>query len=186
MSVGDQGVTKARALRPAEALHAFGVMLGGSVALAAMAATGIVPTLSALRHRRVPHPAALAACVATAVYVLLVRPWHLRWGAEAKDLERPLPGDEFLPERGADIVHAVTVETPPERVWPWLAQIGQDRAGFYSYEWLENLAGCEMRNADRVHPEWQERQVGETVFLHPAGELDVTVFEPGRAIGLKG
>jgi hypothetical protein len=71
-------------------------------------------------------------------------------------------------------------------VWPWLAQVGQDRAGFYSYEWLENLAGCEMRNADRIHPEWQHRKPGEIVHLHPAGGLTVTVFEPHRALGLEG
>ena len=49
------------------------------------------------------------------------------------------------------MTHAITIRAPVEEVWPWLAQIGQDRGGFYSYEWLENLAGCEMRNADRVH-----------------------------------
>jgi hypothetical protein len=71
-------------------------------------------------------------------------------------------------------------------VWPWLAQLGRDRGGFYSYEWLENLAGCQMQNADRVHPEWQHRELGETVHLHPAGGLRVSVFQPGRALGLEG
>jgi hypothetical protein len=156
------------------------------VALAALSVTGIIATLHALSRRRVPHPVALGVCLATAVYARVVRPWHLRWGAEARDLERPLPGDEFLPAEGTEIVNAVTIDAPPERVWPWLAQIGQDRGGFYSYEWLENLAGCQMRNADRIHPEWQQRQIGDTVFLHPAGGMEVTVFEPGRAIGLKG
>ncbi len=62
-----------------------------------------------------------------------------------------------------------------------VAQLGQERGGFYSYEWLENLAGCEMRNADRIHPEWQQREVGELVMLHPANGLEVTRFEPGRS-----
>ena len=74
-----------------------------------------------------------------------------------------------------------------ERVWPWLAQIGQDRGGFYSYEWLENLAGCRMRNADRIHPEWQRREVGEEVMLHPlAPGMPVTIFDPPHALGLAG
>jgi hypothetical protein len=77
--------------------------------------------------------------------------------------------DERLPPDGTQILHAVTVEAPVEEVWPWLAQLGQDRGGFYSYEWLENLAGCKMNNADRVHPEWQHRELGEAVHLHPAG-----------------
>ena len=70
---------------------------------------------------------------------------------------------------------------PPEAVWPWLAQIGQDRGGFYSYEWLENLAGCRMRNADRIHPEWQDRQAGDTVLLHPSSGLKILRLDPGRA-----
>jgi hypothetical protein len=65
-------------------------------------------------------------------------------------------------------------------------QLGQDRGGFYSYEWLENLAGCKMEDADRIHPEWQHRELGETVYLHPAGGLRVSTFEPGRALGLEG
>ena len=50
-------------------------------------------------------------------------------------------------------------------LWPWLAQLGQDRGGFYSYQWLENLAGCQMENADRIRPKWQHRALGETVHV---------------------
>ena len=116
----------------------------------------------------------------------MIRPWHLRWGAEPEDEQRELPGDELLPEGGTQILHAVTIDAPVEEVWPWLAQLGQDRGGFYSYEWLENLAGCQMRNADRIRPEWQRRELGETVRLHPAGGLRVSVFDPGRGLGLEG
>ena len=70
-------------------------------------------------------------------------------------------------------------------MWPWLAQIGQDRGGFYSYESLENLAGCHMRNADEIHPEWQERRPGEIVYLHPRSGLRVARFEPGRVLALE-
>ncbi|MGE0066641.1 MAG: SRPBCC family protein [Solirubrobacterales bacterium] len=97
-----------------------------------------------------------------------------------------LPGDEQVPAPGVVITQAVTIAAPPQAVWPWIAQIGQDRGGFYSYEWLENLAGCEMRNADRVHPEWQHRELGEKVPLHPLNGLAVTIFEPGRTLGLEG
>jgi hypothetical protein len=69
-------------------------------------------------------------------------------------------------------------------VWPWLAQLGQDRGGFYSYAWLENLAGCRMRNADRIHSEWQQR--ADTVLLHPTAGLKVLSFEPDRALVLEG
>jgi hypothetical protein len=180
------GPIKTRPLRPLEAVRAFGLMLGGSITLAAAAGASTASVARALVSMRRPSPLALLGAAATALYALVIRPWHLRWGAEPQDEERELPGDELLPKAGTQILHAVTIDAPVEEVWPWLAQLGQDRGGFYSYEWLENLAGCDMKNADHIHPEWQHRELGETVHLHPAGGLTVSVFEPGRALGLEG
>ena len=180
------GFVKTRPFRPLEAMRAFGVMLGGSITLLAFAAGSLAGLArSLLRLSRPPTPALVGTAVTT-LYALVIRPWHLSWGAEPEDFERKLPGDELLPESGTRILHAVTIGAPVEEVWPWLAQLGQDRGGFYSYEWLENLAGCEMKNAGRIHPEWQHRELGEVVHLHPAGGLRVSVLEPGRAIGLEG
>jgi hypothetical protein len=176
---------KTRALRPLEAVRAFGVMLGGSIALVAAAAASFAAVVRAVVSFRRPSPLGLVGVAATALYAYAIRPWHLRWGAEPGDEERPLPGDELLSDR-KQILHAVTIDAPVEDVWPWLAQLGQDRGGFYSYEWLENLAGCKMKNADHIHSDWQHRELGETVHLHPAGGLRVSVFEPGRALGLEG
>jgi hypothetical protein len=179
------GPVQTRYMRPLEVARAFGVMLGGSVALAAAAAASAGAVARAVSVRRRPAALPLLGTSATVLYALVIRPWHLRWGAKPGD-ERELPGDELLPASGTQILHAVTIQAPVDQVWPWLAQLGQDRGGFYSYEWLENLAGCEMVNADRIHPEWQHRVLGETVHLHPAGGLRVSVFEPGRALGLEG
>ena len=71
-------------------------------------------------------------------------------------------------------------------VWPWLAQIGQDRGGFYSYAWLENLAGCDMHNADRVHPEWQHRAIGDGVQLHPLNAPELARFDRERTFAFAG
>ncbi len=165
---------------PLDAVRAFGVMLGGSIVLDLAAAASAVATVRALSRGRRPPPLAAAGVAATALYALRVRPWLLRWGARPSEIEGALPGDELLPDPGAQSTRAVTIDAPVEEVWAWLAQIGQDRAGFYSYEWLENLAGCRMRNADRVHAEWQQRTVGETVLLHPASGLRLARFDPGR------
>jgi hypothetical protein len=180
------GFVKTRQFGRLEAVRAFGVTLGGSLALIAAAAGSVLAFVRAVLAFRLPSLRALIGTASTALYAFVIRPWHLRWGAESGDEHRKFPGDEFLPKDGTQILHAVTIDAPVEEVWPWLAQLGQDRAGFYSYEWLENLAGCEMRNADRIHPEWQHRELGETVHLHPAGGLTVNVFEPGRALGLEG
>lgn len=80
---------------------------------------------------------------------------------------------------------AITVGAPAAEVWPWLVQMGQRRGGFYSYDWLENLIGCHMLSADRIVSEWQDLQVGDSVWLHPkVPPLPVTILEPGRALVL--
>jgi len=130
---------------------------------------------------------AVAGTGAIAAYVLAIRPWHLRWGATDEELTQNLPGDDLTPHPQLKATHAVTINAPADDVWPWLVQMGQNRGGFYSYTWLENLVGCKMRNADEIVPEWQELKVGDSVWLHPkAPPTQVAAIEPNRAIVLKG
>lgn len=76
-----------------------------------------------------------------------------------------LPGDELVGEPAQSVTRAVSIAAASDRIWPWLAQIGTDRAGWYSYDWLENLFGLEVHSANRIHPEWQELEVGDRVVL---------------------
>jgi hypothetical protein len=117
---------------------------------------------------------------------LAARPWTRRWHATPEEVAATLPGDEFVPRAGVTMTRAVTIDAPPDAVWSWIVQIGQDRGGFYSYTAVENLAGCTMHNADRVHDEWQERAVGDRVPLHPLNALPITRLEPGRVYALGG
>lgn len=118
-------------------------------------------------------------------YWRFVRPWHLRWGATDEEVERHYPGDDLVPDPRLDSTRAITIDAPAEDVWPWLAQIGQHRGGFYSYAWLENLVGCKMANAARIVPEWQRIERGDKMWLHPkAPPLDVLDVIPGRSIVL--
>lgn len=129
---------------------------------------------------------ALGGMVALAAYAFLIRPWHLKWGATEEEIRMRLPGDEFVEHPQLNATHAITINAPVQDVWPWLVQIGQKRGGFYSYTWLENLVGCDMQNADRIVPEWQDLKVGDEVWLHPkAPPLRVLAIEPGRAIVLE-
>lgn len=129
---------------------------------------------------------AAAGAAAAAGYAWLVRPWHLRWGATDEEVAMTLPGDELTPEPQLNATHAITINAPVSTVWPWLVQIGQRRGGFYSYTWLENLVGCQMENAERVHLEWQELNVGDEVWLHPkAPPLRVLFIEPERHLVLE-
>ena len=127
----------------------------------------------------------VAAASVLAGYAFAVRPWHLRWGATADEQNERLPGDEVVPNAEHQATHAITIDASVADVWQWLVQIGQSRGGFYSYTWLENLVGCDMHNADRVVPEWQNIRVGDVVWLHPEfPPLSVIVVEPFKAIVL--
>jgi hypothetical protein len=169
-----------------DAMRAFGVAFGGSVVLDLAALWAAASTANALGHRRRPHSAAIAGVAATVAYATTVRPWMRRWGATSDELTKPLPGDELVPDAQIQFTRAVTVDVPPEGVWPWLAQIGQDRGGFYSYAFLENLAGCRLHNAARIHAEWQHREIGEELPLHWAHGMRIAAFEPGRMLAIDG
>src|SRR5687768_13025087 len=133
--------------------------------------------------------------IVTVMAVLtLLRPIFLRWGTTPAETYAALPGDTERPGAGFQILHAVNIQAAPQQVWPWLAQIGHDRGGFYSYSRLENLFGLQIQNANRVVPEWQTRRVGELVpstppnwlgfVSHPLG-WRVKQFEPGRVLVLE-
>jgi hypothetical protein len=138
------------------------------------------------------HISAVAPAVAAAgvAYFLAFRPWHLRWGATDEEIKASLPGDAICPESAGQATHAITINAPPERVWPWILQIGQDRGGFHSYTILENMIGCDMKNAGRIVPEWQNRVVGDTVWFatpkHFRGKAKMiaVIVEPQRAMVL--
>jgi hypothetical protein len=105
----------------------------------------------------------LGLTAAGVAYVLLVRPWHLRWGTTEEELAMPLPGDDVKPEAGISVTHAVTIDTTPENVWRWLVQIGQGRGGFFSYDFLENLFDLEIHNVYDIRPDLQHLKVGDFV-----------------------
>jgi len=97
-----------------------------------------------------------------------------------------LPGDDLMPRADLTATRAITVHAAPERVWPWLAQLGQGRGGFYTYDFLENLVGLDMHSADKIIPEWQDIEVGDEVRLYPKGGMVAEVVQPDRALVLRG
>lgn len=97
-----------------------------------------------------------------------------------------LPGDELVPRADVTATRAIAIRVPVDDVWPWIAQLGQGRGGFYTYDFLENLVGCDIHSANRLVPEWQSIDVGAEVRLHPEVAMTVAVPEPGRALVLRG
>ena len=121
--------------------------------------------------------AGTAVLGSAAAYILAIRPWQLGWGATGEERDATLAGDDLIPNPDLVATRAITVHAPPDQVWPWLAQLGQGRGGFYTYDVLENLVGCDIHSADRVVPEWQDIKVGDQVKLHPEVGLGVAVVE---------
>jgi hypothetical protein len=129
---------------------------------------------------------AAAVVGSAAAYLLVVRPWQLRWGATDEEHHANLAGDDLIPNPDLLATRAITVHTVADQVWPWIAQLGQGRGGFYSYDALENLVGCDIHSADRIVPQWQDLKVGDQVNLYPKVGPSVAVVEPGRALVLRG
>ncbi len=105
-------------------------------------------------------------------YFLWIRPWQLRWGATAAELARAMPGDDDVPAPSFDATRGVTVHAPPAAIYPWIVQIGMTRAGWYSYDLLDNLG---RPSARRLLPERQQIYTGQLIPMSPDGKQGVYV-----------
>lgn len=114
------------------------------------------------------------AVAAVPAYVRWCRPWQLTWGATSAEVARSLPGDELVPRPTFDATRAITIRATPPEIWPWLVQVGLTRAGWYSYDLLDNLG---RRSATRIIPELQHLEVGDVVPMSPDGKQGMRVLD---------
>ena len=116
------------------------------------------------------------------------RHWYNRWGATDAEVTEPMPGDELVPHPVLGYTRAIEIEAPPELVWPWVVQMGQGRGGLYSFDGLENLAGCDIHSADQILPGLQQLGVGDLIRLGPPGYpcFRVDQVTPGASLVLLG
>jgi hypothetical protein len=155
-----------------------------------MAHAKLLTVVKALRLRyAVPFVLLLVAVYWTGIY-----PWMTNWGSTAAEQQMALPGDDLRPNGSGQTTWAITINAPSAVVWQWLVQVGEDRAGFYTYTWLQNLTGCTYHNANEIHPEWQHLAVGDAWrlcrpdYLWGLGNdavVPVVRIEPGRALVLE-
>jgi hypothetical protein len=103
----------------------------------------------------------------------LVRSWHLRWGASSDEVGAAMPGDAIVPLASFSATRAITIDAPPDKVWPWLVQLGFGRAGFYSYDLFDNAA---RPSAETILAEWQNPRVGDWVPM-AAKVSETTAFK---------
>ena len=111
---------------------------------------------------------AFAIVSLSVLYLRFLRAPVLTWGATDAEAAARLPGDELLEDADGVSTRAIDIDAPPEAVWPWIAQMGPSpRGGAYTYDWIENLLGLDMHSVDRVLPELQHPEVGDTVGYGP-------------------
>lgn len=136
------------------------------------------------------NAAALASVIGqlAGLYAWKIRPWMLQWGATPEEQIRALPGDEVIENPTHVTTHAIRINARPEDIWPWLVQMGQNRAGFYTHNWVEKLLLSRIPDVDEIHPEWQDLEVGDIMRTnreiqtgHPIG-WQVAVVIPNRAV----
>jgi hypothetical protein len=119
------------------------------------------------------------------LYWFPIRRWMNQWGATSSDVARVMAGDSLLAEQTYSGTTAVIVNARPEHIWPWLVQIGYQRGGLYSYDWLDRLFGyLDRPSTTRILPEFQQLAVGDHIPLGRGPSWPVAVLEPTRALVL--
>src|ERR1041385_9116010 len=112
----------------------------------------------------------------------MLRQRVLSWGATDSEADARLPGDELLEDADTVSTRAITIDAPAAAVWPWLAQMGPaPRGGAYTYDWIENLLGLNMHSVDRVLPEFQHPQVGESLS-YGKNRMSYAIVEPEHVL----
>src|SRR5688572_5340684 len=164
-----------------------------------MAFTGLYQELPAgPRHPGLPHRIAVSLGTVFVLYVtcaMVLWPFHRAWGSVREEHALTLPGDPQDRNSALELQHVVTIDAAPNVVWAWLVQLGQDRAGFYSYDWLERAFGADVHNVKEIRPAWQSRNAGDFVRATQTDYLwgilgdqigwTVTTIEPRRALVLR-
>ena len=156
-----------------------GFMIGLLVIAGSLSALGTwLAAVVVLGRKRGTALSMAAAMVLAMLYRSAIRPWHLRWGATDDEVARSMPGDDLLPG-AASTTRAITVVARPEDVWPWLVQLGYGRAGWYSYDWIDNDF---QPSADRIVPELQHLEVGDRILMMPTMGFEVQAVDPPHSI----
>jgi len=116
-----------------------------------------------------------------AIYLLILRPWHMHWGATAAEARGRVAGDELMPGAAIVSTRVVEIDAPPSNVWPWLVQMGPGRGGAYTYDWIERRLGIDIHNVDRIVPELQDLSVGDEIEM-PGYKMRVERLDRERAM----
>ena len=119
-----------------------------------------------------------AVAALAAFFVVVLRPWYNRWGATDNELTMTMPGDELI-EGAGSVTRAIEIAAEASDIWPWLVQLGFGRAGWYSYDWIDNDGDP---SSDEIIPEYQTLDLGDKILMMPEMGFTVTAIDPDRSI----
>ena len=119
-----------------------------------------------------------AIAISAALFLTTLRPWYNRWGATDEEVSMSMPGDDLIPG-GGSVTRAIGIDAPAANVWPWLVQLGFGKAGWYSYDWIDNDG---HPSADMIVPEYQSLEIGDRILMMPDMGFEVTSIDPERSI----
>ena len=117
------------------------------------------------------------------LYLAVIRPWHRTWGTSGVERSRPMPGDGIVEAPNYGSTRAITIDAPPDRVWPWLVQMGYRRGGLYSYDWIDRaLKILDRPSATRILPKFQDLKAGMEVPIGRGQNWPVSALVPGTSL----
>ena len=115
------------------------------------------------------------------VYLFFIRPSQLRWGAATEEMRRSMPGDDLVANPNFVATRAITIRGRPEDIWPWIAQMGFDRAGYYGYDLIENIGSkTGIRSAESIVPDLQHPKTGDVLPISKVAHLTFGQIEPNQ------
>ncbi len=113
------------------------------------------------------------------LYLFLIRPSQLHWGASAQEVRRAMPGDDLVANPTFVATRGITIRGRPEDIWPWLVQMGYNRAGFYGYDLIENLGSkTGIHSAASIVPELQHPKTDDVLPISSAAHLTFSAIQP--------
>jgi hypothetical protein len=131
--------------------------------------------------------ALMAVGILGVIAIVLLMPSMDRWGATQTEIGGSFTGDELVPSPRITYTRAISINAKPEEIYPWIVQLGAEKGGMYSYSWFEtNILQCELINADRIHPEWQNLKVGDPMKMCPGTSgpppYEIAILKPNQSI----
>lgn len=114
-------------------------------------------------------------------YLFVLRPSQLRWGATAEEVERVMPGDDLVAHPTFLATRAITIRGRPEQIWPWIVQMGFDRAGYYGYDLIENIGSkTGIRSEESIVPALQHPKTGDVLPISTVAHMTFGEIKPDR------